>query len=529
MEMCWQEADDRPSAEDILAFLQQIEEEVTSQSLEHPTAAPVVPVVRVSPQQTSPNFVMSKNKNQFSQHVAEVLVHRVDDSEKHGFDDDFNKDVTIRKNIHSHGFEDDFVAGSTLNDLDLPHNDSIIASGGNVTHENLDGDKDIFAADHNLNILQPPVPVRMSTPSKYAPNSSSRKPDNEPDSVAENQSNSKYTTTINGTGPSFEAAGTKSLNNPDYGRSDLMLSKLNNDEGYRTAENGSAPDSVTSQTESDQFTNSVSKFTDDYEDDSAEAISKLSPKLTDLETERAKQIYMSKGAGLPPSNIHKSRSLGTIPEDGIPSDNTSVSGVVFDDQEESEDVGMNFEWDDFEGEQLVGRVRYMSEDSTGSGCSNRSPRHVDVEEWPFDQDSGSESHSKAGSIASESDGEVTRLSIGSNTSIDTRARIASILTNRLNSLIKQTNSSQTTPSNAGPSMFYSFSEYDNDIDSPEHVSTDSDFSFNQASGDFDVHAGQSLPVLREEEEERETTDDEQTNHMHNQEQVIICINCICDL
>lgn len=516
MEMCWQEADDRPTADDILAFLQQIEEEVTSQSLDLSQKAPAV---YQSPQKNNSNSSVSKNKNHSTQHVADVLVHRMDEHDNQGFENDFSQAVAIKKNRHSGGFEDDFVAGSTLNDNDLPHNDSILAAGGNVSSNSLDISKDIFAADQNLNLLQQPVPITMSTPSKQASDASSRKSDD--GSTADNltsQNKSKYTTATS----SMLNPESNRTNNQNSKRSDILSENSPfvsenqiNDEGYRTAENGSSPDIVLSKTDSEQNTRSMSKFTDEYTDDKTSSPLNLSPKFTDLETERAKQIYMSKGAGLPPSSIHKSRSLGTIPEDGIPSDNTSQSGVVFEDAE-SEDVGMNFEWDDYEGEQLVGRIRYMSEESCDS---NRSPRHVEVEEWPFDQDTGSESQSKAGSIASDSDGEVTRLSIGSNTSIDTRARIASILTNRLNSLIKQTNSSHTpTTTSKGPSMFYSFSEYDNDIDSPEHAASDKDYSLNHASGDTD---DLGMPGLVEEEEEREATEVVLLNNLHNQEQVII--------
>lgn len=528
MEMCWQEADDRPTADDILAFLQQIEEEVTSQSLDLEQTG-ISPSVKnknpanQSAQKLNSNFVMSKNKYQSSQHVAEVLVHRVDDGEKHGFEDDFSRDVVIRKNINSQGFEDDFVAGSTLNDTDLPQNDSILAAGGNVSPNNSDTEKDMFAADNNLNLLNPPVPVGMSTPSKKSYLETDGVDKNVHSAVEDNQTLQTSSRFVTATIHS-DMVGNNSQNvspfNQTSSRSESIFGKhsrtgeksenQNSDEGYRTAENGSSPDIV----EPDHMVNSDSKYTEDSESDNIKSMNKLSPKITDLETERAKQIYMSKGAALPPSSIHKSRSLGTIPEDGIPSDNTSQSGVVFDDPEESEDVGMNFEWDDYEGEQLVGRVRYMSDDSTGSA---RSPRHVEVEEWPFDQDTSSESHSKPGSIASDSDGEVTRLSIGSNTSIDTRARIASILTNRLNSLIKQTNSSYST----GQSMFYSFSEYDNDVDSPEHASVDPGYYQGLASDGSDVRADLSMPIVEEEEEERESTDDEVTDNSHNQGQVII--------
>ncbi|XP_045213080.2 uncharacterized protein LOC123563954 isoform X2 [Mercenaria mercenaria] len=512
MEMCWQDVEDRPSTDDILAFLQQIEEEMTSLSHDLSAATSNGPVNQTCPQSPSSfdsKFVMSKNVNQSNQHVAEVLVHRVDDGgQKQGFDDDFSKSVNIKKNKNSEGFEDDFVhVEENANDLSyLSQNDSILAYGGNSSEI----DKDIFAPDQNLNLQHPPVPVGMSTPSKQLLTGKSNLSEGYNTALSNGTSlNSKYVTASDGNlhvsafNPDLVRSNSQSISpfNPDFVRSDhkskhsskeLFGEKSenqNSDEGYRTGMSNSAPDIVLnnhSDTGSTKQTHDLGNDNDLNQNEdmnNIQSLKRLSPKFSDLETEKAKEIYMSKGAGLPTSIVHKSRSLGTIPEDGIPSDNTSQSGVVFDDPES--DIGMNFEWDDYEGEQLVGRVRFTSDESVGS---SRSPRHVEVEEWPFDQDSSSESHSKPGSIASDSDAEVTRMSVGSNSSIDTRARIASILTNRLNSLIKQTNTSHS-----GQGMFYSFSQYDNDLDSPEHAFTDTDHPLGKASVHPDAQAVLSMP------------------------------------
>ncbi|WAQ97469.1 LMTK1-like protein, partial [Mya arenaria] len=520
MEMCWQEADDRPSTEDILAFLQQIEEEMTAQSHDTQHSAQTNQNTPVKTPVQSPSFdskfVMSKNINQSNQHLAEVLVHRADNKDVHGFEDDFSKDVTIRKNQNPVGFEDDFVSGSNLNVSEAAQNDSIIAGSGSPGGQS--ADKDIFAADHNLNLLQPPVPVRMSTPSKpFTPletnghssafntaNSNLQQSDSNfitandgaPSSnIRASNDNSVQSNDENGS--ELQANFTQSVSTSSKASKKLFEEKSethNSDDGYRTGVNGSTPDIVLSPNNK-ELKDVEEKLNDDSGTESIPQVSKLSPKAMDLETEKAKEIYMSKGLGLPTSIMHRSRSLGTIPEDEIPSDNTSQTGV-FDDNEDT-DVGMNFEWDDFEGEQLVGRVRYMSEDSSGS---MKSPRHVEVEEWPFDQDSGSDANSKPGSIASDSDAEVTRLSIDSNTSIDTRARIASILSNRLNSLIKQSNSN-TPRVTTGKSMFYSFADDEYDLDSPENALSETEHSLDKAPFSYEPGVSLGMPTVQEEVEE----------------------------
>ena len=511
--MCWQEADDRPTADDILAFLQQIEEEMTSQSHDTLQTGSLIPAVEMQPVQTgihSPSFeskfVMSKSVNQSNKHVAEVLVHRVDNVVEQGFEDDFNRDIVIRKNTAS-GFEDDFVSGSNLNETNLSHDDSILAGGGADESAN---NKDVFASDHNLNFLQPPVPVGMSTPSKPV-TSVANGHSNAFNMATSNQnlqnSNSNYVTANDGATSNYSSSNNIQTTNEDnfqslksVGNSANRGSKSSrnlfgeksdsnhSDDGYRTEVNSAGPDIILSPTQQ----GTVQKYSEDSGTESLPQNSDLSPKITDLETEKAKELYLNKGLGLPTSVMHKSRSLGTIPEDGIPSDNTSQNGAVFDEENEdnegTEDVGMNFEWDDYEGEQLVGRVRFMSEESAGNA---KSPRHVEVEEWPFDQDSGSENRSKPGSIASDSDAEVTKLSIGSNTSIDTRARIASILTNRLNSLIVQQSNPTPVTKTSKKSSLYLFADDEYDLDSPENAFSDTDHPLSHASNDYDYGSSSS--------------------------------------
>ena len=478
--MCWQETDDRPTAEDILAFLQQIDEEsaIQTNSPKHSVhrqrsldSDKFVPNGPSTPTHGFSTTILSPKVGKHStRHVAEVLVHRVDDTDfvarndgASGFEDDFSK-INIRKNTTGEGFEDDFVhcdnkAGF---DSEISQNDtSILAFGGNVSEVSENEVSDKFkhiSTDPNMNLLTEPVPVVMSTPSKQngsdelnLPNTRTRQSDlfkTALDNQGSQSSGAQYLTAMdmNSCNSGVTRSAVESEINGKH------LSENQNDEGYRTDTNRT-PDIIVSTNLTD-----LHEHEDNHETSVDE--NKLSVndsgRTSDPETEKAKEIYISKGATLPPSSLHKSRSLGTIPEDGIPSDNTSQTGVLFD-EPASEEIGQGFEWDDYIGEELVGRVRYTSDES---------PRPTEeFTEWTFDQESGSEaSNSKPGSIASESDGEVTR---STPTSIDTRAYIANLLSNRLNSLAKQTNSSQYSNS----SSFYSFSQYD---DSFEHAYSDSE-------------------------------------------------------
>ena len=490
MEMCWQEVDDRPTAEDILAFLQQIDEESTTQqkSPEHKVqrqkSSDSDKIVQNGP--TSPTHGFSttilspKSGKHSTRHVAEVLVHRVDDSNfqsrnndaELGFDDDFSK-VKIQKNQSGDGFADNFVHCDDKANLssELQY-DSILAYGGNTSETNdIDESerfKDFISTDPNMNLLTEPVPVVMSTPSKQNGSDQSHLP-----LTRTNQSES-YITGISNQGTQNSSAQFQTAMDTNSYNSGISRSagdgevnskhsmENQNDEGYRTDTNRT-PDIIVSTNRSDLYEQENESHQEENLDKHRLGVHDYSgQKSSDLETERAKEIYISKGAALPPSSLHKSRSLGTIPEDGIPSDNTSQSGVVFD-EPTNEDIGMGFEWDDYIGEELVGRVRYMSDES---------PRtNEEFTEWTFDQDSGSEaSNSKPGSVASESDGEVTRHT---STTIDTRAYIANLLTNRLNTLARQTTNPSPYLDN---STFYSFSQYDDSFENASSGSESPPFS-----------------------------------------------------
>ena len=473
MEMCWQEVNDRPSTDDILAFLQQIDEESKHTPAVNLVSPPLNSKQVVHGNQTganSPklfesNFVQIQTRNQSTNHVAEVLVHRADDQAptKLGFEDDFSQSVQIRQNRNGVGFEDDFVSGNALNlnSSDIAHNDSILAFGGNDPESSKESilSQDIPSVDKNLNVLTEPVPVKMSTPNK--PSLPIRHNKSEGPNTAKSQITQKSAYLSTSDEQQVLSQISDEVKEKSEHIDNLIDSKENidnksanqiTDEGYRTELSGE-PVSPVALVERKSDSNIQENQGNELLDMSV-----------DPEIEKAKEIYMSMGASLPTSFVHKSRLLGTIPEDGIPSDNTSQSGFVFDDPE-AEDTAMTFEWDDYDVEkELVGRVRFPSDDSI---IASRSPRHVEVEDWPFEQDSESEPRSKPGSLASDSDTEVTGQSIGSDTSLDTRSRIASILTNRLNSVItNRTNVSFAS----SKSMFYSFS--DDDLESPEHNYTD---------------------------------------------------------
>lgn len=144
------------------------------------------------------------------------------------------------------------------------------------------------------------------------------------------------------------------------------------------------------------------------------------PYMDDLDI--AKEIYRSKGTTIPPTNHVFSRTLNTIPEDDIPTevnivetasnsntDSTKSSPTKkalkfedpFDENIFSSSTGDTFEWDDYIGDELVGKVNDEE--------FQDSPRQsMDFPDWTLDMDassnSGTESlnHSKAGSEASDS-------------------------------------------------------------------------------------------------------------------------------
>ncbi|XP_021358764.1 tyrosine-protein kinase abl-1-like isoform X2 [Mizuhopecten yessoensis] len=107
----------------------------------------------------------------------------------------------------------------------------------------------------------------------------------------------------------------------------------------------------------------------------------------------AREIYISKGTTIPPTEHTSSRNLTTIPEDAIPMDSPSNSGLKFVDTGDesffSNGVQDTFEWDDYIGDelQLVGKVKDAAD----------SPRQtMEFTDWTLEQDSSQESqHSKA--------------------------------------------------------------------------------------------------------------------------------------
>ncbi|XP_060067188.1 insulin-like receptor isoform X2 [Ylistrum balloti] len=106
----------------------------------------------------------------------------------------------------------------------------------------------------------------------------------------------------------------------------------------------------------------------------------------------AREIYISKGTTIPPTEHTSTRNLTTIPEDAVPMDSPSNSGLKFvdpgDDTFFSNGVQDTFEWDDYIGDdlQLVGKVKDAAD----------SPRQtMEFTDWTLEQDSSQESqHSK---------------------------------------------------------------------------------------------------------------------------------------
>ncbi|VDI36975.1 lemur tyrosine kinase 2 [Mytilus galloprovincialis] len=111
-----------------------------------------------------------------------------------------------------------------------------------------------------------------------------------------------------------------------------------------------------------------------------------SPTSDDMDI--AREIYISKGMSAPPSKYTSTRSLNTILEDELLCEEepqTKASELKF--VEPSEEYNMSdpfidsFEWDDYIGDELVGRVR----------SSDISPREsIDFPDWTMEQDSSSQ-------------------------------------------------------------------------------------------------------------------------------------------
>lgn len=129
--------------------------------------------------------------------------------------------------------------------------------------------------------------------------------------------------------------------------------------------------------------------TNDENHDNQNGIS--SPTSDDMDI--AREIYMSKGMSMPPSKYTSTRSLNTILEDELLSENepeqpqakTAASSELkfvdtLDDFNASDSYQDSFEWDDFIGDELIGKVKN----------SEVSPRQsIDID-WTMEHDSSSQ-------------------------------------------------------------------------------------------------------------------------------------------
>ncbi|XP_062567208.1 serine/threonine-protein kinase LMTK2-like isoform X2 [Saccostrea cucullata] len=219
------------------------------------------------------------------------------------------------------------------------------------------------------------------------------------------------------------------------------------------------------------------------------------PFMDDLDI--AKEIYRSKGTTIPPTNHTTSRTLNTIPEDGIPAednlvetasntntDSTKSSPIKkalkfdpFDESIFSSSAQDTFEWDDYIGDELVGKVN--DEDFTDS------PRQsMEFPDWTLEMDASSSSaseslnHSKPASEASDS----RPASRASNHLSTSESEVKSPVGLAARSYVKDLLSKKR--SSASPSLssyisdkssFYALS-HNYDLDSSEHVPSDSELS-----------------------------------------------------
>jgi hypothetical protein len=115
-----------------------------------------------------------------------------------------------------------------------------------------------------------------------------------------------------------------------------------------------------------------------------------SPTSDDMDI--AREIYMSKGMSMPPSKFTSTRSLNTILEDELLSENepeepqaktVASSELKFvdtlDDFNVSDSYQDSFEWDDYIGDELIGSVKN----------SEVSPRQSMDIDWTMEHDSSS--------------------------------------------------------------------------------------------------------------------------------------------
>lgn len=211
----------------------------------------------------------------------------------------------------------------------------------------------------------------------------------------------------------------------------------------------------------------------------------------DYETLVAKEIYMSKGTTIPPTKHTTPRSLTTIPEDSIATNDMSGPGLRFieplEDSLFTSSVQDSFEWDDYIGEQLVGHVK----------ISENSPRQsMEFQDWTLDQDSSQESDSQNNSKMEDSN----KLANGSSSSSigtpysssDSEVKYSGVAARSIISdVIAKSNRKSNHPTNQSPILKNSFYALSHaiDVDSPEHVPYDpepsgSPGSFSSGSNQF---------------------------------------------
>lgn len=220
------------------------------------------------------------------------------------------------------------------------------------------------------------------------------------------------------------------------------------------------------------------------------------PYMDDLDI--AKEIYRSKGTTIPPTNHVFSRTLNTIPEDDIPTEvnivetasnsntNSTKSSPTkkalkfddpFDENIFSSSTGDTFEWDDYIGDELVGKVNDEE--------FQDSPRQsMDFPDWTLEMDassnSGTESlnHSKAGSEASDSrPGSRTSNRLSTSES-EVKSPVGLAARSYVKDLLSKKRSS-ASPSLSSyisdKSSFYALS-HNYGVDSSEHVPSDTELS-----------------------------------------------------
>ncbi|KAL3877897.1 hypothetical protein ACJMK2_035540 [Sinanodonta woodiana] len=399
MEMCWQKADQRPTADDIVSFLKQIlkdSEKITKMTEfekkwnhllpnqtndDDQSDFPKSPSQGIELELISREIIPKENS-----HVTEAIVHRTDSD----FSLKMPKLETDTDNVPGVYFAGSKFNREKMNDsleskaINFSHdafqNDSVLAYGGNTANiedfENVEHYKELFSPDASINILpsgNPPVPIVMSTPSKEKHVSSSRKSKSSTHLTASsNQQSSHYLTAYD---TKTQVSEDTSENNTSlkpyksYRTRETSDSYQNGDEGYRTESNNNS-DKDDNETSGKQPTLIVTSDSDDRD------------------YEMAKEIYISKGTALLGTSHRTHRSLSTIPEDGIPSDSTSQNGLNVEDPFDFSAIPgfgtPSFEWDDYIGEELIGRVKY----------SDESPRQVEeFNEWTFDNESNHSSES----------------------------------------------------------------------------------------------------------------------------------------